>query len=161
MITVRRATPLDAPPMADLLNEIVTEGGTTARTRPVATRDMAQMMASAPDRSVWHLALNDAGALRGFQYIEPSPHLPPEACDIATFVQIGRTGLGIGSALFSATAKAAKALGYVWISANIRADNEGGLIYYQSRGFRDYARIEGALLASGQRVDKILKRYEI
>ncbi len=161
MITVRRTTPLDAPPMAELLNEIVTAGGTTARTRPVTSRDMAQMMSSAPDRSVWHVALNEGGALRGFQYIEPSTDLPPEACDIATFVQIGRTGLGIGSALFSATARAAKALGYVWINANIRADNEGGLIYYQSRGFRDYARREGVALASGQRVDKILKRYDI
>ncbi|WP_324752693.1 GNAT family N-acetyltransferase [Roseovarius sp. Pro17] len=161
MITVRRATPLDAPPMADLLNEIIAKGGTTALTRPVTSRDMAQMVQSAPDRSVWNIALNREGALRGFQYIEPSNHLPPEACSIATFVQIGRTGLGIGSALFTATAKAAKALGYVWIDADIRADNEGGLIYYQSRGFRDYGRREGVPLASGQRVDKILKRYDI
>lgn len=161
MITVRRATPLDAPPMAQLLNEIVGEGGTTARTQPITSREMAQMMAGAPDRSAWHVALNDDGALRGFQYIRPIDELPTEACDIATFVQVGRTGLGIGSALFAATAKAAKAMGYVWINANIRADNEGGLIYYQSRGFRDYARREDVMLASGQRVDKILKRYEI
>jgi L-amino acid N-acyltransferase YncA len=161
MITVRRTTPLDAPPMADLLNEIVAEGGTTARTQPVTSRDMGRMMGTAPDRSVWHVALNTDGALRGFQYIEPAIHLPPEACSIATFVQLGRTGLGIGSALFTATAKAAKALGYVWIDADIRADNEGGLIYYQSRGFRDYGRREGIALSSGQRVDKILKRYDI
>ncbi|MCQ0091068.1 GNAT family N-acetyltransferase [Roseovarius sp. M141] len=161
MITVRRATTLDAAPLAELLNEIVAAGGTTARTRPISTGDMARMMQSAPGRSAWHVALNREGALRGFQYIEPSAALPPEACDIATFVQIGRTGLGIGSALFTATAQAARALGYVWISADIRADNEGGLIYYQSRGFRDYARRADVALASGQRVDKILKRYEI
>jgi L-amino acid N-acyltransferase YncA len=161
MITVRRATPLDAPPMAELLNEIITEGGTTAHTRPVTSRDMAIMMQTAPGRSVWHVALNADGALRGFQYIEPSDHLPPEAGSIATFVQIGRTGLGIGSSLFTATAKAAKSLGYVWIDADIRADNEGGLIYYQSRGFRDYGRREGVALASGHRVDKVLKRFDI
>ncbi|MFX0545329.1 GNAT family N-acetyltransferase [Roseovarius sp. S1116L3] len=161
MITVRRATPLDAPPMAELLNQIVAKVSTTTRTQPVTSRDMMGMMDSAPDRSVWHVALNREGELRGFQYIEPSSHLPPEACDIATFVQVGRTGLGIGSALFAATAKAAKALGYVWINANTRADNEGGLIYYQSRGFRNYARRADVPLASGQRVDKILKRYDI
>jgi L-amino acid N-acyltransferase YncA len=161
MITTRRATTLDAPPMAELLNQIIAAGGTTALTRPVTSRDMAQMMTTALDRSAWHVALNWGGALRGFQYIEPGDHLPPEACDIATFVQIGRTGLGIGSALFAATTKTAKALGYVWINAEIRADNEGGLIYYQSRGFRDYARREAVELASGQRVDKILKRYDI
>ncbi len=161
MITVRRATPLDALPLAELLNDIIAKGGTIARTRPISTGDMAQMMQTAPDRSAWHVALNRDGALRGFQYIEPSPTLPPEACEIATFVQIGRTGLGTGSALFTATARAARALGYVWISADIRADNEGGLIYYQSRGFRDYARHADVPLASGQRVDKILKRFDI
>ena len=86
---------------------------------------------------------------------------PPEACDIASFVQVGRTGLGIGSALFDATAQAAARLGYVWINATIRADNHGGLTYYQSRGFRDWHYDEGVSLASGQVVDKISKRYDV
>ncbi|PVA09969.1 GNAT family N-acetyltransferase [Pelagivirga sediminicola] len=161
MITVRRAAALDAPAMAELLNEITDEDGKTARGRPVTANDIAQMMQSAPDRSAWHVAQNRDGALRGFQYIEPSGHLPPEACSIATFVKVGRTGLGTGSALFSATAQAARTLGYVWISAEISAENEGGLIYYQSRGFRVYGRRADVPLASGRRVEKILKRYDI
>jgi hypothetical protein len=52
-------------------------------------------------------------------------------------------------------------LGYAWINANIRADNEGGLIYYQSRGFRDYDRWEGYQLPSGLVVDKVLKRFDL
>jgi ribosomal protein S18 acetylase RimI-like enzyme len=87
--------------------------------------------------------------------------LPPEAAEIATFVQVGQTGLGIGSKLFTATAAAAKSIGYKWINANIRADNEGGLMYYQSRGFVDYRKIEGYRLDSGDVVDKILKRYDL
>ncbi len=154
MIEVRRATALDVSPLATLLNEIIVAGDTTARTRKVTRADITEMMQFAPDRTAWHVAL-DGGSHRGFQYIEPHDALPPEACDIATFVQIGRTGLGIGSALFTATARAAKSLGYVWINANIRADNEGGLIYYQSRGFRDYARRNDGTF------DKIFKRYDI
>jgi ribosomal protein S18 acetylase RimI-like enzyme len=92
---------------------------------------------------------------------EPEASLPPQAANIATFVQIGQTGLGIGSALFDATRKAAKELGYVWINANIRADNEGGLIYYQSRGFQDYGIIEGYRMGNGQLVDKRLKRFDL
>jgi L-amino acid N-acyltransferase YncA len=69
--------------------------------------------------------------------------------------------LGIGSALFAATRKTAKALGYKWINANIRADNEGGLIYYQSRGFQDSRGIEGYELTDGQVVDKRLKRFDL
>ena len=161
MITVARATPLDAAPMADLLNAIILAGGTTAKTEPVTRSDILDWMDHDPTRAVWHVARDDTGTVCGFQYIEPHADLPLHACDIASFVRISSTGLGIGSALFTATARAAKSLGYRWISANIRADNEGGLIYYQSRGFRDYGRIEGHQLASGQIVDKVLMRYDV
>ena len=75
-----------------------------------------------------------------------------DAAEIATFTKIGKTGLGIGSALFRATEKAARGLGYTWINANIRADNAGGLAYYQSRGFEDYGRKTGHQI--GQRADR-------
>ncbi|MGJ8597779.1 N-acetyltransferase family protein [Sulfitobacter sp.] len=161
MINVRPAMPLDASSMARLLNEIIRIGGTTALVRPVTGEDITDWMSSSPDHSAWHVALDPTEQVVGFQWIDASDQLPPEAAEIATFVQVGQTGLGIGSALFSATAKAAKLLGYVWIRANIRADNEGGLTYYQSRGFRDYGVIEGYQLANGTRVDKRLKRYDI
>ncbi len=161
MINVRRAMNLDAKSMAKLLNEIIRIGGTTALTRAVTGEDLMEWMANDPDRSAWHVALNDTETVVGFQWITPAGYLPPEAAEIATFVQVGQTGLGIGSALFKATAKAAKDLGYTWINANIRADNEGGLIYYQSRGFVDYDRIENYRLESGALTDKVLKRYDL
>ncbi|KEJ97091.1 L-amino acid N-acyltransferase YncA [Pseudosulfitobacter pseudonitzschiae] len=161
MIRVRRATALDASSMADLLNAIIEKGGTTALTRPVTARDIKDWMAVDPDRSAWQVAVDDSETVVGFQWIAPHAKLPPEACDIASFVQIGRTGLGIGSALFDATRKAAARLGYGWINATIRADNEGGLTYYQSRGFRDWAFDEGVTLDSGQVVNKISKRFDL
>jgi L-amino acid N-acyltransferase YncA len=146
--------------MARLLNAIIAEGGTTALTRPVTGEDIGEWMST--PQSAWHVALNDREEVVGFQWIAPgSDYLPPEAAEIATFVEIGQTGLGIGSKLFEATKSAAKDLGYVWINANIREDNEGGLIYYQSRGFVDYGRIEGYELADGQIVEKCLKRYDL
>ncbi|WP_299401410.1 GNAT family N-acetyltransferase [uncultured Roseobacter sp.] len=161
MIRVRKAMALDAGSMARLLNAIIEKGGTTALTRPVTGEDLQQWMASAPERSAWHVALDDAEEVVGFQWISPHPDLPPEAVDVATFVQMGKTGLGIGSALFTATSQAAKSLGYIWINATIRADNEGGLTYYQSRGFRDWHFDENVALESGQIVNKISKRYDI
>lgn len=161
MITTRPAIHLDAGSMARLLNAIIDQGGTTALTRPVTGQDIKDWMAADPDRSAWHVALNDKEDVVGFQWIAPAAYLPVEAADIATFVQIGRTGLGIGSKLFDATRKAAAALGYVWINANIRSDNEGGLVYYQSRGFSDYGKIEGYEMANGQIVDKALKRFDL
>lgn len=161
MIRIRPAIALDAHSIARLLNEIIAEGGTTALTIQVSDKDILEQMNKSEPRTAWHVALNDAEEVVGFQWIAPADYLPAEAAEIATFVQIGQTGLGIGSKLFDATRKAAKDFGYSWINANIRADNEGGLIYYQSRGFGDYGRIKGYRLESGQTVDKVLKRYDL
>ena len=151
MVKVRPPIALDAGNMAQLRNEIITIGGTTAMTRPVTGKDLTQWMASNADQSAWHVALDDQENVVGFQWISPHPDLPPEACDIASFVQVGRTGLGIGSALFDATAQAAARLGYVWINATIRADNHGGLTYYQSRGFRDWQTLRRVARYCGDR----------
>ncbi|WP_299281448.1 GNAT family N-acetyltransferase [uncultured Tateyamaria sp.] len=161
MIHVRPAIDLDASSMAALLNKIIEQGGTTALVTKVTAADLKDRMASDSGRAAWHVAVNDNEKVMGFQWIDAADYLPVEAAEIATFVEVGQTGLGIGSKLFDATKKTAKALGYTWINANIRADNEGGLIYYQSRGFQDYGRIEDYELADGQLVDKILKRYDL
>lgn len=146
--------------MAAILSEIIAIGGTTAITGHVTAADLREWMAAAPDASAWHVAETEAGEIVGFQWIAPGgDYLPPEAAEIATFAKPGRQGLGIGSKLFEATKEAARMLGYAWINANIRADNESGLTYYQSRGFEDYGRIARYRMADGTVVDKILKRY--
>lgn len=161
MITVRRAGDLDAREMAQLLNEIIRIGGTTAYTVDVSAETIRNWFRKAPDQAVWHIAEDASGSILGFQYIKPNSALPPEACDIATFVRVGQTGLGIGSKLFEKTAQAARVFGYRWINATIRADNESGLTYYQSRGFEDYATQKSVALGNGLIVDKISKRFEL
>jgi len=161
MIQIRKAGLLHTREMAEILSEIVEIGGTTAATETVTAQQVADKMADHGERSAWHVAEDQTGRVMGYQWIAPADYLPREAAEIATFARVGHTGLGIGSKLFVATQAAAKQLGYEWINANIRADNEGGLIYYQSRGFEDYGRIDGYELANGQIVDKILKRFNL
>lgn len=160
MIHVRAAGPADARAMAELLNEVIAAGGTTALTDPVSRAEIALWMGTDP-RAAWHLAEDDGGEVLGFQWIEPHAELGARVANIATFARVGRTGLGIGSALFDATRTAAAELGYDWINAEIRADNSGGLAYYRSRGFEDYARRTGVRLGDGTVVDKILRRYDL
>lgn len=160
-ITVRSASPADARQMSELLNEIIKVGGTTALTNVTSASDIVDWMASDQDQSAWIVAEDDSGKIMGFQFFAPHPDLPPEAADMATFVRIGAVQLGIGSALFSETAKAAARMGLVWLNANIRADNSGGLTYYQSRGFRTYKIDENVELADGSLVEKVHKRYDI
>ena len=159
-VHVRRGTPLDLSGTTQLLNAIIAEGGTTAMTQPLTPQALGDWLQADADLSAWHVAEMD-GEILGFQWIGPYPGLPPDACEIGTFVKVGQTGLGIGSKLFDATKRAAKALGYAWIDAEIRADNEGGIIFYQSRGFRTYGRKEGLELDNGLVVDKVLKRYDL
>ena len=84
------------------------------------------------------MAEDERGRILGFQYVEPHPGLAARHLRIASYVLPGETGIGIGSALFKATAAAARTLGYTAIIAVIRTDNTGGLAYYQSRGFEDW-----------------------
>lgn len=161
MIHIRQAGLLDAREAAELLNAIIARGGTTAHTGALSREDIVEWMTRYPGQSAWYVAENDSGTLLGFQFIEPHPDLPPEACDIASFVRLSQTGLGIGSKLFEATSRAARDMGYTWINATIRADNTGGLAYYQSRGFEDYAQHPQRKLATGQVVDKVSKRFEL
>ncbi|MEM6713282.1 MAG: GNAT family N-acetyltransferase [Pseudomonadota bacterium] len=161
MIHVRSAGPMDAGPMVELLNEIIAAGGTTSMTDPLTRNDLMEWMHHHVGRNAWVLAEGSDGEVLGFQWIEPKESLPPEACDIATFARIGRTRLGTGSALFEATRAAAKMLGYHWINATIRADNAGGLAYYQSRGFETYKTMRDVILRDGLRIDRISKRFNL
>ena len=162
MINIRPAHALDAREMTAILNEIITIGGTTAYTDPVTEAYLRGRIAEAPEVSAWHVAETANGEIVGFQWItEGAEYLPREAAEIATFAKPGQQGLGIGSKLMEATKAAARAMGYMWINANIRADNESGLTYYQSRGFETYGRIEGVRIGDGRVVDKILKRFDL
>ena len=162
MIRTQRAAVSDCREMADLLNDIIIAGGTTALTDPVSPDDLRDwVLLSQPDDSACYLARDKTNLLLGFQWIGPNAALPPGAVDIATFVRMGQTGLGIGSRLFDATRQAAEQLGYNWINATIRADNESGLIYYQSRGFRDWRFDENIRLPDGTLVNKTNKRFDL
>jgi L-amino acid N-acyltransferase YncA len=158
-ITVRPAGRLDSRQMAELLNEIIQVGGTTAYVTPFSSEMMQNKIEEAG--SIWHVAEDEAGEILGFQWFVQDLSLSEDGVSIATFVKIGVTGLGIGSKLFVTTRQAAIRLGYQFIHAIIRADNESGLTYYQSRGFENYQRFKDQKLDDGTIVDKIWKRYDL
>jgi GNAT superfamily N-acetyltransferase len=160
-VTIRRAGPADARDIADMLSRVLASADTSAIRGPVEAGTIRGWMAAAPARSNWLVAEDATGAVLGLQWIEPHAGLPDAAANIATFVLPGRQQLGIGSALFTATERAGRDLGYVWINATIRADNEGGLVYYQSRGFRIWKRETGVEIAPGRVVDRLCTRYDL
>nr|WP_275116198.1 GNAT family N-acetyltransferase [Aliiroseovarius subalbicans] len=147
--------------MAELLNQIIAIGGTTAFLNPLTSAEIQDWMTSAGPAGVGFVARKGDGQMVGFQWVDPHPTLGEGVAQIASFVRPGAMGIGIGSQLFDATRDATRALGYAWIDATIRADNESGLTYYQSRGFEAYRTDPDARLSDGRRVGKISKRYDL
>ncbi len=162
-LATRAAVPADAAAMAELINQIIAAGGTTAYEQPFDADAMRAEYVASADRISCTVAERD-GQLLGFQGLfwphDPADPMPDGWAIIATFARVGQTGAGIGRALFAVTLAAARAAGVKTIDATIRADNTGGLAYYTRMGFADYDRLIGLPLQDGTPVDRIRKRLD-
>ncbi|WP_157082788.1 GNAT family N-acetyltransferase [Sphingomonas asaccharolytica] len=160
-LRVRPTVRTDAPALADLLNEIIAAGGTTAYETPFTPEAFADAHIDGPAVITSIIAEDEDGRPMGFQILLASGKLGPGWGDIGTFARRGSTARGIGSALFAATKDAATAAGLKTINATIRADNSGGLTFYARMGFVDYAVARAVPLADGTPVDRISRRYDL
>lgn len=161
-LAVRPVLSQDAEQLADLLNAIIAEGGTTALEEPFTGDALDDTYLTGPDVLSCIVAEDaKAGELVGFQTLVRSSSLPEDVADIATFAKIGATQRGIGSSLFNATRANARELGLNEINATIRADNEGGIRFYSKMGFEDHSKTEGVPLADGTLVDRVHKRIAV
>jgi L-amino acid N-acyltransferase YncA len=160
-LRVRPTARADAPTLADLLNEIIAAGGTTAYETPFTPEAFADAHIDGPAVITSMIAEDDDGRPMGFQILLASDKLGPGWGDIGTFARRGSTTRGIGSALFAATKAAAIATGLKAINATIRADNIGGLAFYARMGFVDYAVSRAVPLADGTPVDRISRRFDL
>lgn len=160
-LRIRPTVRADAPVLADLLNEIIAAGGTTAYETPFTPDAFADAHIDGPGVITSVLAEDVDGRAMGFQILLASDRLGPGWGDIGTFARRGSTTRGIGSALFAATRRAALDAGLTTINATIRADNAGGLRFYSKMGFVDYAVARGVPLADGAPVDRISRRFDL
>ena len=163
--TFRPATEADATAMADLLNRTIETGGTTAHQSRFDAKRMLGHYIAPPLGISCFVALLD-GEVIGFQALERSDpdwqgegKLPYDWAVIATFVDEGHRGLGIGRALFALTLDAARTADVVAIDATIRADNALGLAYYSRMGFSDHAVINDVPLRDGTKIDRVQKVF--
>ncbi|GHC55232.1 GNAT family N-acetyltransferase [Neogemmobacter tilapiae] len=155
---VRQAQPDDAPAMCDLLNRIITIGGTTAHQNPFTPEQVLHHYIQ--DALTAFVAVED-GRILGFQATDTNPDLPQGWGDIGTFVDPTLQRGGVGAALFDATSTAAKAKGLTTLNATIRADNAPGLGFYSRRGFVDYAQNPDWALKDGCIVGRVSKRFDL
>jgi L-amino acid N-acyltransferase YncA len=155
-MTVRAATPADAPAMADILNQIIALGGTTAHEDPKSVETILADYVTGPDVLASVVAL-DAGRVIGWQSVE----LWQGDAHIGTFVTPGVQARGAGAAMFALTRAMLSGSGVTAIIASIRADNVPGLAYYARLGFADFARDPDFALRDGRVVGRVHRRYDL
>ena len=159
-LRIRPAMASDAAPLCAILNAIIEIGGTTAFQIPLSTAKFGDYFLHGKGLLACLVAEDWAtGAPLGFQSLSRDPDLPEGWADIATFTQRAPRIPGVGTALFAQTRIKASALKLIAISAVIRADNRGGLAYYDRMGFTTYRIAEAIPLRDGTPVDRIFKRY--
>jgi L-amino acid N-acyltransferase YncA len=161
-LTVRAVARADAPALADLLNAVIADGGTTALEEPFTADTLDRAYLTGPNVHCCFVAVDAAtGRIDGFQTLGRTSSLPDDIGDIGTFARIDGKQRGVGTALFAATRARARELGLVAINATIRADNMGGLRFYVKQGFADHAVKPAVALRDGTLVDRIQKRYAL
>ena len=159
-LRIRPAMASDAAPLSAILNAIIEIGGTTAFQIPLSTAKFGDYFLHGKGLLACLVAEDWAtGAPLGFQSLSRDPDLPENWADIATFAKRAPTTSGVGTALFAQTRIEARALALTAINAVIRADNRGGLAYYDKMGFETYRIAEAIPLRDGTPVDRIFKRY--
>jgi L-amino acid N-acyltransferase YncA len=161
-LDVRPVRPDDAAELADLLNQIIARGGTTALEDPFTPEALAEAYLTGPDVICCFVAVDHgSGRLEGFQTLGIHSGLPGDVGDIGTFARLGSVQRGVGSMLFAATRAEASRRGLSAINATIRADNAGGLAFYTRLGFATHTVRPAAPLKDGTLVDRISKRYRL
>lgn len=155
-MTARPALPRDAGAMAELLNEIIRIGGTTAHEAPKSPDQVRNDYIDGPE-VLTSVVVEEKGRLLGWQSVgwwQGEAH-------IGTFVRTGQQAKGIGATLFARTSAAARAKGLTEIIASIRADNVPGLAYYARLGFADVGADPEFALGDGTVVGRIHRRFDL
>ena len=153
---IRDTKPQDAREMADLLNQIIAIGGTTAYEHPTSADEVMRSHITGPDVISSVVAVQDAQVI-GWQ----SAELWQGDAYIGTFVRQEVQAKGIGTALFAQTCEILGKSGVRNIIALIRADNVPGLRYYARLGFVDFAVDPNFALQTGQVVGRVHRKYHV
>lgn len=125
--------------MADLLNEIIALGGTTAHQSPTSVEAVRRDYIAGLELLAAVVA-EDQGRVIGWQSVE----MWQAEAHGGTFVQPGTQANGVGA-----------------IIASIRADNVPGLAYYGRMGFVEFARDPEFALNDGRVVGRVHRRFDL
>ena len=151
----------DLPELCELINEIILIGGTTALETPFTVSGFVDHFFNQQIQISCLVAEGTDGEILGFQVLSFHEKLPDDWADIATFVRTSPRLSGVGKALFTETLALADRYELNRLNAAVRADNVGGLAYYEKMGFVPYKIEKDVPLKSGRRVDRVFMQYAV
>jgi L-amino acid N-acyltransferase YncA len=158
-LEIRQATPDDAAGIVRVLEAVVKERVHSAITHAWTVEQEAAYLASLSPREAFHVAVDDAAGIVGFQSLDLWSAILPSMAHVAqvgTYLLPARRGQGAGHALWSATETFARAAGYTKVVIQVRGQNRAAQAFYRGLGFKECGRLAGQVVVDGVSDDEVL-----
>ena len=157
-MSIRQATPADAPAIAALWNAMIRETLATFTTIEKSEGDLADMIAE--QGAFWVI---DDGAVQGFATFGPFRSGPGYAATAEHTIVLGKgaQGKGQGRALLFQLEAAARECGIHVLVAAISSANPGAVAFHTALGFAETARMPEVGRKQDQWLDLILMQKSL
>jgi ribosomal protein S18 acetylase RimI-like enzyme len=164
LVTIRRASPMDAAAIAAVVEVIAAERVHSAIDRAWTVEEEARYLASLSSREALHVAIDTAQRIVGFQSLDRwSPLLDSMAHvgQVGTFLLPEWRGRSLGRQLWSTTRSFARDAGYRKLIIQVRASNTAAQAFYRNLGFQECGRFTRQVIIDGIEDDELLMEFFI
>lgn len=161
-ISIRRATPEDAPALVAILEGIAAERTLSAISSPWTVDEERTYLESLTPREVVLVAVMESGEIVGFQPLELWSRTLTSMAHVAqlgTFLLLIWRRRGVGRTLFDSSLQFARDAAYAKIMIQVRAANDPAQRFYRKLGFRACGRLKRQVRIDGVEDDEILMEF--
>jgi ribosomal protein S18 acetylase RimI-like enzyme len=161
-ISIRRATPEDAPALVAILQGIAAERMLSAISEPWTVDEERTYLESLTPREVVLAAVIDSGEIVGFQPLELWSRTLTSTAHVAqlgTFLLPRWRRRGVGRILFQSSLTFAREAAYAKMMIQVRAANETAQRFYRQLGFRACGRLKRQVRIDDVEDDEILMEF--
>jgi RimJ/RimL family protein N-acetyltransferase len=162
LVTIRKASPLDAAAIAAVVEVIAAERVHSAIDRAWTIDEEAAYLAGQSSREAIHVAVDATQRVVGFQSLDRwSAQLGSMAHvgQVGTFLVPEWRGRGVGRQLWASTASFARDAGYRKLVIQVRGSNTDAQAFYQRLGFRPCGRLTRQVVIDGVEDDELLMEW--